>query len=127
MTFNPDSNIGAGNLSKRGRNTSIAVGGGGLAVIALAVISQLVGFDLTSLAPLLGGDTSQTQAGPEDNLDKCQTGADANNDIECLMKGASASLDTYWAGKFAQERITYRSPADFVLFTGAMNTGCGGA
>ena len=129
MTFNPDSNIGSGKVSRRGRNTGIAVGGGGVAVIVLAVISQLVGVDLTGLAPLLGGDSgqSQVQPGPSDNLAQCQTGADANEDVQCRMKGASASLDAYWRSAFAEAGIEYRSPADFVLFEGGTSTGCGSA
>ena len=127
MTFNPDSNIGSGKVSKRGRNTGIAVGGGGIVVVILALISPLLGVDLSGLAPLLGGDTGQTQPGSTDDLSNCKTGADANSNVECRMKGASASLDAYWSGQFAQERIQYRSPADFVLFTGSTNTGCGQA
>lgn len=127
MTFNPDSNIGSGKVSRRGRNTGIAVGGGGIAVVILAILSPILGVDLTGLSGLFDGSTGQSQVGPSDNLEQCQTGADANANVECRMKGAAASLDAYWAGKFAQEGITYRSPADFVLFTGATSTGCGNA
>ena len=126
MTFNPDSNIGSGKVSKRGRNTGIAVGGGGIVVVILALISPLLGVDLSGLAPLLGGDTGQTP-GTTDNLSSCKTGADANSNVECRMKGASASLDAYWSGMFAQERVDYQSPADFVLFTDSTSTGCGQA
>ncbi len=127
MTFNPDSNIGGGRVSRRGRNTGIAVGGGGIAVVVLALISPLLGVDLTGLAGLFGGGAGQYESGPADSLDQCQTGADANANVECRMKGASASLDTYWSGKFADEGIEYRSPAEFVLFTDATGTGCGNA
>lgn len=126
MTFNPDSNIGSGKVSRRGRNTGIAVGGGGIAVVILALISPMLGVDLTPLAGMFG-DAGTTQSTTSDHLEKCQTGADANNDVECLMKGAAASLDAYWVGKFAQEGLAYRSPADFVLFTGSTSTGCGTA
>lgn len=126
MTFNPDSNIGSGKVSRRGRNTGIAVGGGGIVVAILALVSPLLGVDLTPLAGMFG-DSGQSQTTTSDHLEQCKTGADANNNVECLMKGAAASLDAYWAGKFAQEGITYRSPADFVLFTGSTSTGCGTA
>lgn len=126
MTFNPDSNIGSGKVSRRGRNTGIAVGGGGIAVVILALISPILGVDLTPLAGLFGGDGT-SQSTTSDTLDQCQTGADANANVECRMKGAAASLDAYWTGAFAQEGITYRSPADFVLFRGSTSTGCGTA
>ncbi len=126
MTFNPDSNIGSGKVSRRGRNTGIAVGGGGIVVVLLALVSPLLGVDLTPLAGMFG-DAGTSQSTTSDSLEQCQTGADANEDVECRMKGASASLDKYWAGKFAQEGLTYRSPSEFVLFTGATSTGCGNA
>ncbi len=126
MTFNPDSNIGSGKVSRRGRNTGMAVGGGGIVVVLLALVSPLLGIDLTPLAGMFG-DAGTSQSTPSDNLEQCQTGADANNNVECLMKGASASLDAYWAGRFAQEGLTYRSPAEFVLFSGSTTTGCGTA
>ncbi|MEO6942387.1 MAG: neutral zinc metallopeptidase, partial [Terrimesophilobacter sp.] len=126
MTFNPDSNIGSGKVSRRGRNTGVAVGGGGIIVVILALVSPLLGIDLTPLAGLFGG-SGQSQTTTSDHLEQCKTGADANNNVECLMKGAAASLDAYWSGTFAQEGITYRSPADFVLFTGSTSTGCGTA
>ncbi len=127
MTFNPDSNIGSGKISRRGRNTGVAVGGGGILVVILALVSPLLGIDLTPLAGLLGGSGTSQQAGPVDNLEECQTGADANQDVACRMKGAVASLDIYWAGAFAKEGITYRSPGDTVLFSGSTSTGCGDA
>lgn len=127
MTFNPDSNIGGGRISRRGRNTGIAVGGGGIAVVILALISPLLGVDLTGLSGLFGGGAGQYEAGPIDSLEQCQTGADANASVECRMKGASASLDAYWSATFVQEGITYRSPTEFVLFSGATSTGCGNA
>jgi predicted metalloprotease len=126
MTFNPDSNIGSGKVSRRGRNTGLAVGGTGIGVIALALISQLVGVDLTPLSGLFG-DSSSSSSATSDHLENCQTGADANDNVECRMKGVAASLDAYWSAKFAQEGLTYRSPADFVLFSGSTSTGCGTA
>lgn len=126
MTFNPDSNIGSGKVSRRGRNTGLAVGGGGIVVVILALISPMLGVDLTPLAGMFG-DGGSSQSTTSDSLDECATGADANENVECRMKGASASLDAYWAGAFAQEGITYRSPDQFVLFSGSTSTGCGNA
>ncbi len=127
MTFNPDSNIGGGKISQRGRGAGLAVGGGGILALILAIASPLLGVDLTPLSGMFGGDSSQSQTGPVDNLEQCQTGADANSNVACLMKGAAASLDAYWSGMFAKEGISYRSPADFVLFSGSTSTGCGTA
>lgn len=127
MTFNPDSNIGSGKVSRRGRNTGIAVGGGGLVVVILALVSPMLGVDLSPLAGLFG-DSGSAQSVSSDSLEECTTGADANENVECRMKGAGASLDAYWAEAFARSSDTpYRSPAEFVLFSGATGTGCGNA
>ncbi|RZS64422.1 hypothetical protein EV187_2809 [Agromyces ramosus] len=120
MTFNPNSDIGGGRVSKRGRNTGIAVGGG-LGVIALFVISQFLGVDLTGLVG--GGAAPET----ESSLEQCQTGADANENVECRMVGAAASLDAYWAQEGPELGLDYVGPQDFVLFDQATTTGCGSA
>ena len=120
MTFNPNSDIGGGKVSKRGRNTGIAVGGG-LGVIALFVISQFLGVDLTGLVG--GGAAPET----ESSLEQCQTGADANENVECRMVGAAASLDAYWSQESPELGLDYAGPQDFVLFDQATTTGCGSA
>ena len=120
MTFNPNSDIGGGKVSKRGRNTGIAVGGG-LGVIALFVISQFLGVDLTGLVG--GGAAPETDS----SLEQCQTGADANENVECRMVGAAASLDAYWSQEGPELGLDYVSPQDFVLFDQATTTGCGSA
>ena len=123
MSFNDNANIGSGRVSRRGRNTGIAVGGGGLLVVGLFLLSQLLGVDLTGLA---GGGTTGGETAPDQELSECQTGEDANNSVDCLMKGAAASLDTYWTKTLPEFGGTYRS-TEAVLFDGQTNTGCGGA
>lgn len=124
MTFNPNADIRGGKASKRGRTTGIAVGGG-LGVVALFVLSQFLGFDVTGL---LGGGQQQEQAAPDAALEQCQTGADANARVDCRMRGASASLEDYWQEAAPDELgVPYASPQDFVLFDQSVNTACGGA
>ena len=120
MTFNDDADISSGHVSKRGRNTAIGVGGGGLGLIAVGIISQLLGVDLTGLVGGTSGGTSDTSGSP---LSQCTTGSQANADIDCRMKAASASLDTYWSG----EVDGYTSPQPLVIFDQATDTACGGA
>ncbi len=119
MTFNDDANIGGGRVSKRGRNTAIGAGGGGLVVIALVIVSQLVGFDVTGLAPILGGGEPTVE---ETTLDQCLTGEDANESIDCRMKGAAVALNAYWGTQVDG----YIDPK-LVIFTDATSTGCGNA
>lgn len=122
MTFNPDSDISRGKTSRRGRTTGIAVGGG-LGAIALVLISQLLGVDLTGF---LGGGQSQP-AGPDSELTECQTGQDANERIDCRMKGATASLEDYWVEAGPQIGLDYVGPQDLILFSQSVATGCGNA
>lgn len=120
MTFNDDARIDSSKVSRRGRNTGIAVGGGGLLVVGLFLLSQLTGIDLTGLA---GGQ--QEQQGGDQVVSGC-TGADANTNIDCRIGGAVDSLDEYWAEELPAFGVEYR-PSQVVLFTAQTNTGCGGA
>jgi predicted metalloprotease len=121
MSFNDDAKINPGRVSRRGRNTGIALGGGGgLLVIGLFIVSQFLGVDLTGLA---GGGGSQ---GPDEPLASCDTGAEANDSIDCRLAGAADSLDTYWGDQLPTLGQQYRS-TQIVIFTDQTNTGCGGA
>jgi len=121
MTFNEGSDISGGRASRRGRTTGIALGGGGLGILAIVLIGQLLGVDLSGL---VGGDTTGggTGTGEDSSLEQCQTGQDANEDLDCRMKGAAASLEDFWSKTLDGATATQIS-----LFTGATNTGCGSA
>jgi len=121
MTFNEGADIRGGKVSKRGRNAGIAAGGGGLVVVALFVISQLTGVNLTGLAPLLGGDAG-TGGAPSTPLAGCETGADANENIDCRMQGAATSLDLYW-----ESQVEGYTAPELVIFSDSVSTGCGSA
>jgi len=119
MTFNDDANIGGGRVSRRGRNAALGAGGGGLVVIALLVVSQLTGVDLTGLAPILGGGQPATEETP---LAQCETGEDANENVDCRMQGAATSLDIYW-----ETQVEGYVAPQLILFSGSVGTGCGNA
>jgi predicted metalloprotease len=119
MTFNDDADIKGGRVSKRGRNTAIGIGGGAVGLIAVVLISQLLGVDLTGLLGGTSGGTSDTTGTP---LSQCTTGSQANNDIDCRMQGAATSLDSYWSGTVKN----YTQP-ELVIFDQATDTGCGSA
>ncbi len=123
MTFNDNSSIDPSKVSRRGRNTGIAIGGGGgLLVVGLFILSQVLGVDLTGLAPGTGTGTQ----GEDAPVSQCTTGQDANSSIDCLMAGAADSLDTYWTTELPKLGVDYTS-TQVVLFTDQTNTGCGGA
>ena len=120
MTFNGDADITGGRVSKRGRNTAIGVGGGGLGLIAIVIIGQLLGVNLTGL--LGGTTTSGSSSDTGTPLSQCTTGSQANTNIDCRMQAAATSLDRYWSGAVDG----YTQP-QLVIFDGSTNTGCGGA
>ena len=119
MTFNGDADITGGRVSKRGRNTAIGIGGGGVGLIAIVLISQLLGVDLTGL---VGGSSGTSSNATDTPLTECKTGSQANTDIDCRMQAAATSLDSYWSGTVDG----YTQP-QLVIFDGSTNTGCGGA
>lgn len=123
MTFNPDSDISGSNVRKRGRGTAIGVGGGGLAVVAVFLIAQFTGIDLSGFLGGAGGsDPSATSLS-----EQCQTGQDANENVECLMTGAGASIDDFWVDNYAAVSSgAYRTPG-FDLFEASTTTACGAA
>ena len=96
MTFNPDADISGGKASKRGRNTGIAVGRRrrrDRAVRALPVPRRRPHGSRSAAVRAAGADDS--------SLEQCQTGADANENIECRMAGGAASLEAYWSTRGA--------------------------
>ncbi|THG29564.1 KPN_02809 family neutral zinc metallopeptidase [Naasia lichenicola] len=127
MSFNDGARIDPSKVKRRRRAVGVGAGGGGLVVIALVVISQLTGVDLSGLAPVLGGGTSQGGTTSEESLETCTTGADANASIDCRMVGAATSLSDYWTATAPSLGISGYADPDFFLFDAATDTGCGQA
>jgi predicted metalloprotease len=125
MTFNDNADISGNKVKRRGRTTGIAVGGGAVGVIVIALISQFLGVDVSGI--LGGGGVGGGQQEESQLSDECKTGADANANVDCRMGGAYASLDDYWAEELPALGAEYTSPADFIIFDQQTNTGCGAA
>ena len=117
MTFNDNAKSSSSKTRRRGRTGGIVAGGGGVAVIALFLLSQFLGVDLTGLA---GGGTPQN--GADEEIAACDTGADANANLDCRLDLAGESIDAYWATQLSD----YRVPP-VIFFEDQTNTGCGGA
>src|SRR5690554_2864824 len=120
MTFNDNARSGGGRVSKRGRNTGFAVGGGGIGLIAIFLISQAFGVDLSGL---LGGGATTGNSASDTTLQNCETGADANANLECRLDFAAQSMDAYWE----RELGAAYTPPPLVLFEQSVGTGCGSA
>jgi uncharacterized protein len=124
MTFNDDANLGKSKVQRRGRTTGMAAGGGGIGIIiVLFIISQVTGVDVTSL---LGGGGGTGSDQPRASSPSCETGADANANVSCLLDGAYVTLDDYWITEAKTLGISYHSP-ELVDFQSQTSTGCGTA
>jgi uncharacterized protein len=121
MTFNPNAKINGSKVSRRGRNTGLAVGGGGIGVLLLVLLGPLLGVDVTGLMGDPGG-AGTSLPDTSESFQQCRTGADANENLDCRMAGAALSIDAYWARDSSVP--DYHSP-QFRLFTGSTTTGCG--
>ena len=119
MTFNEGADIRGGKVRRRGRTAGVAAGGGVIGVIAIFVISQLTGFDVSGL---IGGGAGGGGQASETALTQCTTGEDANRELDCRMQAAATSLDRYWE----TEVDGYPQP-ELILFDQAVDTGCGNA
>jgi uncharacterized protein len=119
--------------SRMGGPGGLAVGGGGLGVVALVVwllISLLSGGDngLGQLAPLdqqtVGQSGQPGQVDTPSDLADCKTGADANTRDDCRIVGVVNSVQKFWDGVFRRSNKQYMY-VDTVLFTDQTQTGCG--
>lgn len=71
-----------------------------------------------------------SQVGEQDSgqslAEQCQTGEDANRNIECRVVGTVNSLNAYWGGGASRLGVRYHRP-EVVLTSGSWQTGCGAA
>ena len=91
-----------------------------LGIIAL-IAGPLLGIDLTGL---LGGGATGGGSEPAGGsaIENCDTGADANADVDCRMAGAQVALDAFWSDNVEG----YRAP-EMIVVDGATSTQCGTA
>lgn len=101
------------------RGPGLAIGGGGLGIVGL-VLALILGVNPSDLTG--GGGSDSTTQTVSDLTSRCQTGADANRDLDCRIVGIANSVQAYWG-----QAVGRYEKADTVLFTGSTSTGCGAA
>ncbi len=119
MTFRENANIGAGRASRGGGGGGGLAVGGGLGALVLALVVMLLGGDPSAV---LGGGQQAPSSSVGGDLEECRTGADANENRDCRVKGAMLSLEGYWGQAFQEA-----PPTQAVIFSGAVSTRCGEA
>ncbi|MDT5136052.1 MAG: uncharacterized protein QOD58_314, partial [Mycobacterium sp.] len=122
MTFNEGMQIDTSTASSSGGGGMgrIAIGGG-IGGLLFVVVAMLLGVDpggVISQQPVgAGGDVA-----PGFDLNRCKTGADANNLVQCRVVATGNSVDAVWK----QLMSNYTRPK-LRLFSGQVSTGCGPA
>ena len=130
MSFNRDIQLDPNRVQTRSGGGRGAVIGGGsiLTVIAVVLISQLTGVDLTSMlgAQQQTGTTTSTASSIDTSV--CTSGDSANKYTQCRMVATAESLDAVWTDQLpAQAGLTYAKP-EFVLWDGTrISSACGNA
>ncbi|GAA5163241.1 KPN_02809 family neutral zinc metallopeptidase [Ornithinimicrobium tianjinense] len=119
MTFRENANIGSGRASRGGGGGGGLAVGGGIGTLLLALVIMLFGGDPGAI---LGGGSQAPSQAENVELSECQSGADANENVDCRMKGGMASLEQYWSQAYPKAQ-----PASATIFSGAVTTQCGQA
>jgi uncharacterized protein len=132
MTFNEGAQIDSGRVSVGGgggpgTGGKLAIGGGAGGLILL-VLTLLFGGDAGSvLGDLTGAQNSGQSGGGAATLQGCETGADANRDVNCRVAFTAASLDDVWNAQLEIQTGVQYIPPGITLFSGSVRTGCGAA
>jgi uncharacterized protein len=108
----------------RGRGGTVAAGGG-VGALVILLVALCTGGDPSSVIETT--NQVQAQQGEIDSLEtQCQIGADVEENPDCRFVFYVNSIQDYWDDEFVRRGATY-SPATTNFFTGAVQTGCGGA
>jgi predicted metalloprotease len=114
--------------ASRGMSIPIAVGGGGggLLLVALFLVFQLLG---GNLSPSTGTSSVDSYRGgaevpASDVAQQCRTGADANSRTDCRVVGVVNSVQQYWGTELPRRGVRY-TPADTVFYSSTTQGGCG--
>jgi uncharacterized protein len=107
----------------------VAVGGGGLGILGL-ILALAFGInpaDLTGDGGGGGGFGEGAYSEPASDLaERCETGADADRDVDCRVVGTVNSVQAYWDEAFRASGARYEY-AVTEMFEGGTSTGCGNA
>lgn len=125
MSFNNNVTLDtSGTRRGGGGGTGIAAGGLG----GFGIIGAIIYFLITGQMPDLGNSYSAPANPSYEDVslaEKCQTGDDANNDVECRMVAGQNSMNEFWNAQLPDETGISHVTPDLVLFTGSVSTACG--
>lgn len=129
MSFNEGVSSDSSRVRSSGGRRAAGIGGGGvLAAIAVFLIAQFTGVDLSGILGTTTQTTGDTATSSGVDLSKCGGGAAANKYTECRMVTTADSLDVVWTDQLASQNtgVAYKLP-EFQIFQDSISTGCGSA
>jgi uncharacterized protein len=114
---------GGGGFPVGGGGRGLGVGGGlgGLVVLIIILVLQ------SQLGGSGGGDGGGAGTEQSAALEQCRTGSDANQDSDCALVADVNSIQSYWDEELPRQADQGYTPARTTIFTGGVQTGCGGA
>ncbi|USQ78261.1 neutral zinc metallopeptidase [Ornithinimicrobium faecis] len=142
MTFKENARLDTSQVRSGGGGGRRSGGGGGMAAgggiggIILLVLYLIFGGNLGGGGGGAGGggaagadswnfnaaEVGAEGEGVSDDFSHCQTGADANENRDCLVVGTVNSVQAFWTSAWSEYQ-----PAQTVIFSGTVQTGCGAA
>ena len=128
MKFNERAKLDSSQVRVRRGGSKAAVGGGaGIVGVLVLLAAQFLGgggggTDIAQVLEQLNG-RSVGQSSTAEEIDGCESGADANRSQDCRIVAVVNSIQDYWSGAIDGYRL---APTNF--FTGNVTTGgCGSA
>jgi uncharacterized protein len=113
---------------RMGAPGGIALGGGGLGLVALVIYVLITVLSGGGGLPGQLGPLQDQQVGqgdtPSEISSECQTGEDANQRDDCRIVAIVNSVQKFWNGVFQNSAKQYQY-SDTVFFTDQVQTGCG--
>jgi predicted metalloprotease len=104
--------------------------GGVIILVLFLVLTQCMGVTGTGGLPLpdTGLDSGRFAAEDSERYANCQTGQDANTDVDCARVAVENSLYDFWSATLPdQAGIEFQPEREVATFSGAVDTRCGGA
>ncbi|GAA3209019.1 KPN_02809 family neutral zinc metallopeptidase [Actinocorallia longicatena] len=122
MDFDDDAKLDTSQVGEGGGGRipggGLTIGGGAVGIVGL-IIALIFGIDPGNLT---GGGGGGQPAPASDLSENCKTGADADQKEKCRVVGVVNSIQKYWGDNLKGYQV-----AKTILFTQAVQTGCGNA
>jgi len=128
VSFQQGGEFEGGRVKRAGGGRTTAITGGGIGVVALALISYFVFGDPNALSGLAGGlGGSDPGAAQTTGYVGACSADQANTDRQCRLSATVQALDAYWGtAMVAQSGVQYTKP-DVISYDGSTSSACGTA